>query len=322
MSTRIQLVLGAAQIGLPGPNSIGARVNKVEDAQKLVDLFVSHGHSKIDTSRVYGGGTSEEFISQLDLHGCTVDTKVYPIRAGGLRPAKVKQSLAASIKALGNVKIQTFYLHAPDRSTPIEDTLRAVNELYKEGYFEEFGLSNFDSWEVAEVVCIARQHGWVKPTVYQGLYNVTGRNAETELLPCLRHFGIRFYAYSPLANGVLAGRVLTEADTREAGGRWDPKVSALAGQLHKSYTPVLPVFRDLKSLLDKNNITISGAALRWLQHHSALRPDLGDLVIIGASNPVQLESNLEESAKGPLPSDIIKVLDDAWLDVKASSARL
>lgn len=81
--------------------------------------------------------------------------------------------------------------------------------------------------------------------------------------------------------------------------------------------------------------------MRWLQHHSALRPDLGDLVIIGASNPVQLESNLEEryvsrshlvlpvrelstlnSAKGPLPPDIIKLLDDAWLGVKASSARL
>ncbi|KIJ14524.1 hypothetical protein PAXINDRAFT_100019 [Paxillus involutus ATCC 200175] len=85
---------------------------------------------------------------------------------------------------------------------------------------------------------------------------------------------------------------------------------------------MLPVFRELKSLLDKNNIPIAGAALRWLQHHSALRPDLGDLVIIGASNPVQLESNLEESAKGPLPPDIIKLLDDAWLGVKASSARL
>ncbi|KIJ07566.1 hypothetical protein PAXINDRAFT_182446, partial [Paxillus involutus ATCC 200175] len=209
--SRIQLALGAAQFGLPGPNSIGARVNKVEDAQKLVDVLVSRGHNKIDTSRVYGGGTSEQFISQLDLRGCTVDTKVYPIGVGGFAPAKVKRSLALSIKALGNVKIQTFYLHAPDRSTPIEDTLRAVNELYKEGHLsfvehsfrtlssEEFGLSNFDSWEVAEAVCVARQHGWVKPTVYQGLYNVTGRNVEAELLPCLRHFGIRFYAYSPLA---------------------------------------------------------------------------------------------------------------------------
>jgi aflatoxin B1 aldehyde reductase len=246
-------------------------------------------------------------------------SRVHPRAPGGLAQDKVKASMTTSIKALGKLKIQTFYLHAPDRSTPIEETLRAVNDLYEEGHFEEFGLSNYASWEVAEAVCIARQHGWVKPTVYQGLYNAIQRNVEAELFPCLRHFGIRFYAYSPLASGVLTGRVLTEGDTQEAGGRWDPKVSSVAGRLQQMYIPMLPILRELKTLLDKNEIPLSEAALRWLQHHSELRPELGDRVIIGASNPVQLQSNLKESAGDSLSPDIVKLLDDAWLQVKSGA---
>jgi len=248
-----------------------------------------------------------------------VDTKAHPHAQGGLKAEKVKEMLAASIQALGSVKIQTFYLHRPDRGTPIEETLRAVNDLYKEGLFEEFGLSNFASWEVAEAVCIADRNGWIKPTVYQGVYNAVERTVEVELFPCLRHFGIRFYAYSPLASGVLSGRILTEADTKAAGGRWDPNVSVISEALQKRYMPMLPTLRELKELLDKNNIALSEAAFRWLQHHGKLSPEAGDRVIVGASNPTQLESNLKESEGGPLTEAIVNLMDSAWLKVKPTA---
>ncbi|KAG9315616.1 NADP-dependent oxidoreductase domain-containing protein [Chiua virens] len=313
MSPRIKLVLGAAQFGRDA-YPLGAKVNTVEDAQNLVNLYVSYGHDKLDSSRIYG--TSEEIIGELDLKRCTVDTKVHPMVAGGLEAEKVKESLVASVKALGRVKIQTLYLHAPDRTTPIEETLRAVNDLYKEGLFEELGLSQYSSWEVTEVACIADKHGWVKPTVYQGRYNVIERTIEPELLPCLRHFGIRFYAYSPLASGILAGRILTEEDAKEAGGRWDPKVSIAANSLQQRYIPMLPTVRELKGLLEENNMTLSEAALRWLQHHSGLDPAVGDRVIIGASNLKQLESVLRENDGGPLSEEIVDLLNSTWLKVK------
>ncbi|KAG9311760.1 NADP-dependent oxidoreductase domain-containing protein [Chiua virens] len=316
MPARIKLVLGTAQFGRDA-YPLGARVSTVGDAQNLVNLYVSYGHDKLDSARVYG--TSEEVISQLDLKGCTLDTKIHPVGAGGFKAEKVKESLAASVKALGNVKIQTLYLHAPDRTTPIEETLCAVNDLYKEGLFEEFGLSNYNSWEVAEVVCIADKRGWVKPTVYQGLYNVIERTVEAELLPCLRHFGIRFYAYSPLASGALTGRILTEEDTKEPGGRWDPKVSILAGRLQERYTPMLPALRELKGSLEENNLTLSEAAWRWLQHHSGLDPAAGDRVIIGASNLVQLETNLRGNNGGPLSEDIVSLLNSTWLKLKPAA---
>ena len=90
-----------------------------------------------------------------------------------------------------------WYLHGPDRTTPYEETLRAVNELYKEGKFKRFGISNYMSWEVAEIVGICRANGWVQPTVYQGIYNAIQRKVEPELFPCLRKFGIAFYEFNP-----------------------------------------------------------------------------------------------------------------------------
>ncbi|KAG1815249.1 NADP-dependent oxidoreductase domain-containing protein [Suillus subaureus] len=309
MLTRIPLLYGAGQFGMPGPQSIGARVNTVEDAQKIIDVFASHGHRQIDTARIYGGGTSEEIISQLDLKGCTVDTKVCPIAPGDFAPDRIRASLEISMKALGKTKIKIFYLHKPDRSVPIEDTLRVINELYDEGLFEEFGVSNYDAWEVAEMVVIADFNGWIRPTVYQGLYNALERRVETELFPCLRHFGIRFYAYSPLASGLLAGKILSEADMQT--GRWDPNVSSIAGLLRAKYSLLIPILRELK---DKQGVPLSEAANRWLQHHSRLQP--GDGIIIGASNIDQLENNLKENEGGPLPDDVVTLLEDAWGQAK------
>ena len=72
--------------------------------------------------------------------------------------------------------IDMWYLHGPDRKTPYEDTLRAVNELHKEGKFEKFGIANYMSWEVAEIVAICRAHGYIQPTAYQGIYNAIHRS--------------------------------------------------------------------------------------------------------------------------------------------------
>ncbi|KAG1767323.1 NADP-dependent oxidoreductase domain-containing protein [Suillus placidus] len=312
MSTEIPLLYGAGQFGVPGPQSIGARVNTIEDAQKIIDVFTSHGHRLVDTARIYGGGTSEEIISQLDLKGCAVDTKVYPSAPGDFTPDGIRASFEISMKALGNTKIRIFYLHKPDRSVPIKDTLRVINELYNKCLFEEFGVSNYNAWEVAEMVGIADSNGWVRPTVYQGLYNALERSVETELFPCLRHFGIRFYAYSPLASGLLAGKLLSEADMQT--GRWDPNISPIAGFLRAKYSPFLPILRELKVVLDKQGIPLSEAAHRWLQHHSGLQP--GDGIIIGASNVDQLENNLKENEGGPLPDDVVTLLENAWGQAK------
>ncbi|KIJ63174.1 hypothetical protein HYDPIDRAFT_176197 [Hydnomerulius pinastri MD-312] len=316
MPSHFPIVFGAGSFGLPGPKSNGARIHSVEQAQELVNCYMRHGYRHIDTARLYGGGTSEEFIGQMDIGNCIVDTKVYPGQHGDFSAAGIRASLMESLKALAKHKIRTFYLHSPDRTVPIEDTLRAINELYDEGHFEQFGMSNYSAWEVAEIMGIVTRNNWVKPSVYQGGYNAIERTVEVELFPCLRHFGIKFFAYSPLAGGLLAGKMLSEEDMlKRAGGRWDPKVSHMAPHLQAQYAPMLPVVRELKEALEKQGLRLPEVAQRWLQHHSALQP--GDAVIVGAASVEQLEKNILDCEGGPLSDEVVELMEKTWHGVKA-----
>ena len=117
--------------------------------------------------------------------------------------------------------IQSFV----DKSTPIEDTLAAVQRLYEENRFKELGLSNYPSWEVVYIHRYCKERGWVVPTVYQGMYNPLTREVERELFPALRKLSMRFYAYNPLCGGLLTGKHDYESMSDRAGTRFDPHSS-------------------------------------------------------------------------------------------------
>lgn len=295
----------------------------------MLDCFQRHGHSEVDTSRVYAAGSSEEYLgnSQWQGRGLRMQTKVYPTAGKGLEnltpeiythsPEDVRESLKRSLDALKADKIDIFYLHAPDRSIPFEVTLREVNQLYQEGHFTRFGISNFMSWEVAEIYEICSKHDWVKPSVYQGIYNALHRAIEPELIPCLRFYGISLYAFQPLAGGLLTDRY--HRDTKEfvEGSRFDPKRwqgRAQQGRYwNEAYFEALDIIRPVAK---SHGLTESECAFRWLSHHSGLKGELGDAVLIGASSSEQLKKNLAELEKGPLPEDIVQALDDGWLRVR------
>nr|VWO98662.1 Kinesin motor protein [Ganoderma boninense] len=129
--TRIPLLFGTMTIGTPGKN--GVRTSDLKEAQEIIDVFHKHGHKEIDTARIYAEGTTESYLAKLDLKDSTVDTKVYPTQPGVHSPATLRETFQTSLKTLAPLKVRVFYLHAPDRSVPFEETARAVNELYKEG---------------------------------------------------------------------------------------------------------------------------------------------------------------------------------------------
>jgi aflatoxin B1 aldehyde reductase len=135
--------------------------------------------------------------------------------------------LKKSLESLKTDKIDMWYLHAPDRSVPYETTLREINNLHKEGYFRRFGISNYAAWEVVQIWEICDRNGWIKPVVYQGVYNALQRSVEPELFPALRKYGIAFFAFNPLAGGYLTSRYtrdqLTSDTGIEDGSRFDPK---------------------------------------------------------------------------------------------------
>ncbi|KAH7120479.1 NADP-dependent oxidoreductase domain-containing protein [Dactylonectria macrodidyma] len=309
----------------------GIRVTDPSIMATMVDTFQAHGHNEIDTARVYGGGTSEETMA--DLHwqdrGLVMETKLYPSARAAMaaltsntythESGDVRRGLMDSLKALGADKIDMFYLHGPDRQTPFETTLKEVNDLYREGYFRRFGISNYMSWEVAQISEICIRNDWIRPTVYQGIYNALHRAIEPELITCLRKYDMSVYAFQPLAGGFLTGRYRPDMkdDEYEAGSRFDPK--RWQGRMHhgrymnECYFEALEIIRPE---IEKAGLKMTECALRWLSHHSELKRATGDKVIIGASSVKQLEENLEGLEKGPLPDDIVQAMEAAWLRVK------
>ncbi|KAJ7109329.1 Aldo/keto reductase [Mycena epipterygia] len=307
--SRVPLLFGTMTIGEKGAGG-AVRNSDIAECDEILAVFASHGH-EIDTARMYGGGTTEKLLSQLNLaDSSSIDTKVYPIKPGDHSPAALRSTFFASLDALNRKKVRVLYLHAPDRSVPFEETLEEMNKLYTEGYYEIFGLSNFASWEVAEVVSICKVNGWIQPKIYQAMYNAITRAIEPELVPCCRNFGIRLVVYNPLAGGLFAGKVTSVTDAPTAG-RFDP--SSASGKLYRDRymkNGNFDALNHLKEVAAQYNLRLTEIALRWCQHHSVLSE--GDGVVLGASSASQLKQNCEDSVKGPLPDAIVTAIDEAW----------
>ena len=166
-----RIILGLMTFG-PDPQA-GGRITTLQDYTSCLDYFQSRGYNEVDTAATYIGGRQEAFTAEARWkeRGLTLATKCYPHEPGMHKPATLRANLDRSLRELKTDCVDIFYLHAPDRSVPFEDTLRECNALHKEGKFVQLGLSNFTAFEVAEVVMLCKANGWVRPSVYQGMLN-------------------------------------------------------------------------------------------------------------------------------------------------------
>jgi aflatoxin B1 aldehyde reductase len=307
------------------------RTSDLSSCAAILDTFQSHGHSEIDTSRFYGGGSSEEYLKALDWQkrNLIMDTKFFPNVNGIMgRPVthldidSMRQGLSDSLAALGSQSVDLWYLHAPDRSVPIEATLRGVHDLFKEGKFKRWGVSNYMAWEVAAICELCRAHAYPLPSVYQGVYNALHRSIEAELLPCLRHYNISFYAFNPLAGGWLTGRYHRDIANAaiEPGSRFDENKAQ--GRMYRARYWKEEFFGALDLLREaKGEARESEVALRWMMHHSQLKSECGDKVIIGASSQEQMVQNMEDFEKGALGEEVLKALDKGWEGVRGITGK-
>ncbi|KAJ6553968.1 Aldo/keto reductase [Mycena vulgaris] len=326
----LNVVMGAMTFGAAGID--GSRVSDVKDIEAILDVFLKHGHREVDTARVYAGGTSEEYLGKINWQekGILMETKLYPYVpkvltgneiTGSHSPEDLRKYLMMSLKALNTDKLEMWYLHGPDRSVPYEVTLKAVNDLYKEGLFKRFGISNYMAWEVAEIVGICKQFGYIQPTAYQGIYNAIHRGVEPELFPCLRKYGMSFYEFNPLAGGFFTDRYISADDKPESGSRFDSQ-SLQGRNYRKRYwnEAYFKVLQAIRPVVEQHNLTMAEVSLRWISHHSLMRREHGDSVLIGASSLNHIEQNLVDLEKGPLPDEVLKVLDEAWATVKPAAS--
>ncbi|MCX7590681.1 MAG: aldo/keto reductase [Kiritimatiellae bacterium] len=286
-------------------------------AAEVVEIFFTSGGREIDTAHIYSGGRSEEILGQLlkgrDRESFAIATKAHPSVSGRLDAAALESQLTGSLRRLGLEFVDMFYLHQPDPHTPIETTLEACAALHRRGFFREFGLSNYAAWHVADIWHMCRREGWPQPVVYQGMYNALTREVERELFPCVSRFGMRFYAYNPLAGGILSGRY-SWAATPPTEGRFHEYSFYVDRYWKEEYITAAALVRDACVAA---RVSSTEAALRWLIHHSCLQGDRGDGVIIGASRVTHVQQNLVACSGPPLPEDLLKSTEKAWGLVRA-----
>lgn len=298
-----------------------------DTATAMINAFRQAGHTALDTAHVYNKGGTETLLGELNTQGVLAGTqmagKANPSQPGGLSPESVRRQLEVSLQRLNMESLDLFYLHSPDLNVPIHESLQAVADLHNEGRFKRFGLSNYAAWQVAEISEICRAEGWIMPSVYQGMYNALTRDVERELFPCLRNYGMAFYAYNPLAGGLLSGKHRS-ADEVPSGGRF----ADFDGYQSRYWKPeYFEVINRLSTQCRAEGIEPAAAALRWLCHHSALVGPAPDTVavatrdtphalIIGASSMRHFEQNLQATAAGPLPATLTEALNEGWEEVK------
>ncbi|XP_068678456.1 aflatoxin B1 aldehyde reductase member 2-like isoform X2 [Montipora foliosa] len=286
-------------VTVPVKTSIGClefgRQCATDQVEEFVNICMENGVYDFDTAYMYAGGKTEEIMGNV----------------GSLHSSK------AFIATKANPWTER------DHKTPIEETLEAVGRLHKEGKFKSFGLSNYAAWQVAEIYYLCKKNNYPLPTVYQGMYNSVTRQVEEELFPCLRRFGIAFYAYNPLAGGLLTGKHRFE--DRESStiqyGRYAGAGSWVDVYLKRYWKkPLFNLIDKLRVTLDSTygvgKVSLIDASLRWMYHHSKMDGANGDAVIIGASSVKHLKENLESTKHGPLHQDVVEVFDEAWSEIQ------
>ncbi len=305
----IDLILGTMTIG----ESVFS-----PDVEKFIGAFLDAGYTELDTAYVYNDGLCEKLLGEAlknEKRPYRIATKVNPRITGRLDGEAAYMQLNGSLERLGLEKVDTVFLHFPDPATPVISVLEAMADMHSRGKFTELGLSNFPAWMVADCWHICDKHGWVRPTVYEGIYNPLTRKAETVLNACLDNFGMRFYAYNPMCGGLLTGRY-SSFEAAPEDGRFTHRPNYQNRYWKKSFFDAVQI---IKNAAEKHGITTVEATYRFLAHHSMLNGERGDAIIIGASKLAHLQQNMRAVQAGPLPQDILNAFEEAWAVTRADS---
>jgi aryl-alcohol dehydrogenase-like predicted oxidoreductase len=283
-------------------------------AHRTLDSCVDHGINFIDTANVYNKGESEKITGRWlarNRNKVVLATKVFgkmgeAADEQGLSKAAILKAIDASLQRLQTDHVDLYYLHSPDYSVPIEESLDAMESLVKAGKIRYPASSNYSSWQVAEMQCLAAKKKWTPATVTQPMYNLLARGIEGEYLPMIKHFGLATCIYNPLAGGLLTGK--QQRDKPQAGTRFDSNQMYLDRYWHPAYFDAVDKLAQIASAAQRSLVSL---ALTWSLHHTPV-----DCVILGASRTEQLEQNLATLGDGPLEKGTLEACDQVWRDLR------
>ncbi len=283
--------------------------NGVREATRLVDLCLEFGVNFFDTADIYDGGLAEEILGAaikgrrdqtLIATKATFTTGPGPNDKGSSRFHLVR-ACEASLKRLGTDHIDLYFMHAFDALTPVEETLRALDDLVTSGKIRYIGASNFSGWHLMKSLATSEKYGLARYVAYQGYYSLIGRDYEWELMPLGLDQGVGTMVWSPLGWGRLTGKIrrgqpLPEGRLQQGGARGGPQVDT-------EY--LYAVVDALDQVAEQTGKTVPQVALNWLLQ----RPGVAN-VVIGARNEQQLKDNLGAVGWNLTP-DQVALLDRA-----------
>ena len=263
----------------------------VEAAQRQIGLCLDAGINLFDTADVYSGGESEVILGKAlgdKRHDVLVASKArFPMGEGpndrGSSRHHILRACEASLKRLNTDYLDLYQLHEWDGLTPLEETLRALDDLVSSGKVRYVGISNFSAWHVMKTLGVADAHHYIRPVSQQIHYTLQAREAEYELLPAAQDQGLGTLVWSPLAGGLLSGKYrrnqAAPEGTRHLADWGEPPV--------RDESALYDVVDVLVSIAEARGVSAAQIALAWL----IARPQVTS-VIIGARNESQLQDNL------------------------------
>ena len=263
-----------------------------KEADTLVNIALEAGINFFDTADVYSEGLSEEIVGkalgnrrQNVILATKVRGKMGPRPNDvGLSRHHIIEGCHASLKRLGTDYIDLYQVHSFDPDTPLEETLRALDDLVRQGKVRYIGCSNFSGWQLMKAMAISDKRGWERFVTLQALYSLMARELENELVPLCLDQGLGILVWSPLSGGFLSGKYRR--------GQPQPKGTRLSGPqprfLQFDEQKGFDIVEELDRIAGAHNATVAQAALNYLLGKEGVSS-----VIIGARTPEQLADNLK-----------------------------
>lgn len=301
-----------------GTMTFGAQTDETV-ARQMVDLCLDRGVNFFDTANVYNQGVSESILGRL-LQGRRDRVVLASKAAGkmgpdpdqaGLSRAALRRALEDSLRRLQTDHLDLYYLHWPDYTVPLEESLDAMAAFVREGKVRHLAVSNYASWQVTRMLWLAETKKLPVVTVTQPMFNLLARGIEQEFLPMCREFGVGTVVYNPLAGGMLTGKQKFEAPL--PGTRFDKNQAYLDRYWHEANFNAL---QELTEIARGANRSLVSLALGWVLHHAGV-----DCAIIGASKLAHLEENLRAAEEGPLPPEAVAACDRVWARLRGPSPK-
>ncbi len=289
-----------------GAMNFGKRTPE-DESERIVRRALERGITLFDTANSYNEGASERILGKAlgkDRSRVLLSTKAglgtAPGRREGLSPAAMQKALDASLERLGTPSVDVYYLHVPDRATPIEASVEAMKGLIASGRVGAWGACNYASWELLDMNAVADGLGMPRPVITQLLYNPVHRQLDVEYFSFARRHPIHTSAYNALAGGLLARDHRLDASP-EKGSRFDH--NAMYQRRYWTRT-MFERAAQVRAVADKHGVAPVDFCYAWL----AAQPGV-DSILVGPATVAQLDQAIE-AVSIALPREALSAMDD------------